>query len=68
VRHKRSPLDEIAVEYTQAMAAGEFERAAGWFAVARFVSAREDDASGTKRLQPLHPVRTPNASAGGAGA
>lgn len=68
MRHKRSPLDEIAVEYTQALAAGEFERAAGWFAVARFVSTREDDASGTTRLEPLHPVRTPKASAGGTGA
>ena len=59
MRHKKSPLDEIAAEYTQALAAGEFERAAGWFAVARFVSAREEDAADSPAAKPLHSVEVP---------
>jgi hypothetical protein len=64
VRHKKSPLDEIAGEYTEAMAAGEFERAAGWFAVARFVSAREDDAGDTNSSKAWRLVEVPRAAAG----
>ena len=60
-------MDEIAAEYTQAVAQGEFERAAGWFAVARFVSAREGDAVGSERPEALQPAQARRAGADGVG-
>jgi hypothetical protein len=58
VRHKKSALDEIAGEYTEALAAGDFERAAGWFAVARFVSARQGNSSGIESAEAMRSVST----------
>jgi hypothetical protein len=59
VRHKKSPLDEIAGEYTEALAAGDFERAAAWFAVARFVSEREGNSSGIVVAEAVRSAATP---------
>jgi hypothetical protein len=45
MRRKKSALELIAAEYSDAIAAGEFERAEGWFAVARFAATREVEAT-----------------------
>jgi hypothetical protein len=36
-------LDLIATEYAEAVAAGQFERAEGWLAVAMFAAERQRD-------------------------
>jgi hypothetical protein len=43
MRLRKTNLDKIAAEYAKALALGEFERAEGWFAVARFAAEREAD-------------------------
>jgi hypothetical protein len=40
VKLRAKTMDLIVAEYADAVAAGEFERAEGWFAVAQFASAR----------------------------
>jgi len=43
MRLRKTTLDKIASEYAKAITLGEFERAEGWFAVARFAASREAD-------------------------
>jgi hypothetical protein len=43
VKLRTPTLDLIATEYAEAVAAGEFERAEGWLAVAEFAVRRQDD-------------------------
>jgi hypothetical protein len=43
VRRRKTTQDKIASEFAKAITLGEFERAEGWFAVARFAAEREAD-------------------------
>jgi hypothetical protein len=43
VKRRKATLEKIASEYAKAVTLGEFERAEGWFAVARFAAEREAD-------------------------
>jgi hypothetical protein len=41
VRLRATTIDRVSAEYATAVAAGDYEAAEGWFAVARMVTRRE---------------------------
>jgi hypothetical protein len=59
MKRKKSALELIAAEYSDAIEAGEFARAEGWFAVARFAANREVEATVEEADAPAEPAPRP---------